>query len=79
MKKVVFVLLLSSTLLGCATFRGDTGPGAGFGTMAGGYAGYVAVEAITDAHPMLSILGAVGGAAAGRKVGGTLDAESPSE
>lgn len=75
------VLFTPMFLIGCAStpFPHDTGPGAAAGTMVGGYAGYVLVGSTSSAHPFLSILGAVGGAAIGRTIGETLDAESPSE
>lgn len=75
------VLFTSMFLIGCAStpFPHDTGPGAAAGTMVGGYAGYVLVESISSAHPFLSILGAVGGAAVGRSIGTSIDNEDDAQ
>lgn len=74
MKKVLFALLAAFSLLGCATNQ-PYGPGAAAGSIVGGYGGYVIIESMSNANPMLSILGAVGGAALGRQVGSTFDKE----
>lgn len=71
MKKILLIPLL---LTGCATpFPYDTGPGAATGTMVGGAVGYTIVESAAATNPILSILGAIGGAAIGRSVGTTID------
>ena len=72
------VLFTSMFLIGCAStpFPHDTGPGAAAGTMVGGYAGYALVESAAASSPIFSILGAIGGAAVGRTIGGGFDAEN---
>ena len=73
----IAVLVGSLFLVGCATtpFPYDTGPGAAAGTVIGGYVGYVSVSSLASSNPIVSVLGAVGGAFGGRSIGAIIDNE----